>query len=155
MKRLLGLALFVIGILLGIVATSLIGAVQYPLGSGVERISPGDHIPEQDISVYEDRVIIKLEGAKWASFADTNSMDPVFDKDNNAIQIVPTSPDQINVGDIISYKQGSKVIIHRVVEKNIDGDGWYFIVQGDNNAAADPGKIRFADVTRLTVAVIY
>jgi hypothetical protein len=155
MKIVQGALLLAIGCLIGILAASLLGSVQYPLGSGHERLSPGDHIAEQSIQVYEDRVVISLDDARWATFADTNSMDPVFDAGNNAIQIVPSSPDQIQVGDIISFRSGGRVIIHRVVEKNIDQNGWYFITQGDNNNVPDPGKVRFEDVTRLTVAIIY
>ena len=156
MKTTQGLMLLTIGALIGILSTLLSTSVQYPLGTGaIERTSPSDHITEDQIKVYSDKVVISLENAKWASFADTNSMDPVFDKNNNAIQIVPNDPDQISVGDIISYRKNDKTIIHRVIEKGIDGEGWYFIVKGDNNKEADPGKVRFEDITRLTVAVIY
>lgn len=155
MKIIHGLVLLVIGALIGVLSTQLASSVQYPLGTAPERISPASNIAEQDIEVYPDRVVIELEGAKWATFADTNSMDPVFDRGANALQIVPKSVDDIEVGDIISYRRGERTIIHRVVGKNIDGDGWYFIVKGDNNTEADEGKIRFEDVTRVVVAIVY
>ena len=155
MKYVWGTLLLTIGVLIGLVTTSLFGAVQYPLGAATERISPSDHVPENNIEVYQDRVIIRLDNPKWATFADTNSMDPVFDKGNNAVQIVPTSPDQIAVGDIISYQHNGKVIIHRVIEKGLDGQGWYFTVQGDNNASPDPVQVRFEDITRVVVAIVY
>lgn len=150
-----GFLILVIGVLIGLISTQLMTAVQYPLGNAPERISPRDHITEDSIEVYNDRVVIRIDNAKWATFADTNSMDPVFDRGNNAIQIVPQSPDQIEVGDIITYRSGERLIIHRVVEKGIDGSGWYFIVQGDNNPTPDPDKVRFEDITRLVVAVVY
>lgn len=155
MKIVQGGILLAIGILIGLLSTTFYTTVQYPLGTVAERISPGDHVPENDIEVYSDRVVIRLDNPKWASFADTNSMDPIFDKGNNAIQITPKDPDQIQVGDIISYKKDNTVIIHRVIEKGIDGQGVYFIVKGDNNPSPDPGKIRFEQITRLTVAVVY
>jgi hypothetical protein len=155
MKIVYGAILLTIGVLIGILSTQLLTAVQYPLGANTERVSPADHIDEDHIEVYTDRVVIRLDDPKWATFADTNSMDPIFDKGNNAIQIIPNNPDQIAVGDIISYRTNGKVIIHRVIEKGIDGEGWYFIAKGDNNPVADPGKVRFEDITRLTVAVIY
>jgi signal peptidase I len=155
MKIVWGIHILVVGILIGILATSIYGTVQYPLGTATERISPQNHVPDSKIEVYGDRVILRIDNPKWATFADTNSMDPVFDAGNHAIQIVPSSPDQIEVGDIVTYKKGDKNIIHRVVEKNIDEQGWYFRVQGDNNPVPDSGKVRFEDITRLVVAVVY
>lgn len=144
-----------IGVLIGILSSVLYSSVQYPLGSAIERISPADHISERDIQVYQDRVVIMLDSPQWASFADTNSMDPILDKDSNAIQIKPSDPDQIVVGDIISFSRDGRTIIHRVIEKDIDNLGVYYITKGDNNPTADPGKVRFSDITRLTVAVVY
>ncbi|MBN1386121.1 hypothetical protein JW968_04060 [Candidatus Woesearchaeota archaeon] len=122
-----------------------------------ERISPSDKITEDKIHVYNDRVIIYMDNPVWAGFTDTNSMDPVFDAESNAIEIVPKSPDQIHVGDIISYesKYAEGTIIHRVVEKGADDEGVYFIMKGDNNPDNDPGKVRFSQVKRLLVAIIY
>ena len=84
-------------------------------------------------------------------------MDPVIDKGANSIEITPSSSEVIAVGDIISYKSAyaSGTIIHRVIEKGEDEQGVYFIVKGDNNSAADPGKIRFDQVQGVLVAVIY
>ena len=86
---------------------------------------------------------------------DTNSMDPVLDEDSNAIQIRPTSPSQIQVGDIISYSSPYGIIIHRIVEVGSDDSGWYARVRGDNNAYSDPEKGRFEQVKSVLVAVIY
>ena len=84
-------------------------------------------------------------------------MDPVFDYGSNAIEIKPQSPEQIHVGDIVSYnsKYASGSIIHRVIEINQDEDGWYCLMKGDNNPYRDPEKVRFEQVQRLVVAIIY
>jgi len=74
-----------------------------PLGVAPERNSPQDRIKDWQIEVYQNRVVINIDDAQWAAFADTNSMDPVLDKGANAIQIVPKSEDDIKVGDIVSY----------------------------------------------------
>ncbi len=155
MKLLNGAILVAIGFLIGLLSTQLYSSVQYPLGAAPERISPQDRISESNIQVLPDKVVLNLEGAKWATFADTNSMDPIFDKGANAIQIEPKSVNDIEVGDIVTYKRGDRLIIHRVIEKNIDAEGWYFIVKGDNNATPDAGKIRFDDITRVVVAIVY
>jgi signal peptidase I len=84
-------------------------------------------------------------------------MEPVISSRSYAIEVVPKSADQINVGDIISYesKYADGTIIHRVIQKNYDADGVYFILKGDNNPTQDPGKIRFDQVKRVVVAIIY
>lgn len=126
-------------------------------GSAQDVPSPNDWIKESQINVYNDRVIIKIDGAEWSEFTDTNSMDPVIDKGANAIEVIPKSPDQITVGDIIAYESqfAPGTIIHRVVETGTDSDGWYCFVKGDNLPTQDPGKIRFNQVKRVVVAVLY
>ena len=122
-----------------------------------ELNSPHDHIKESQIHVYDDKVVINLQNAEWASFTDTNSMDPVFDYGSNAIEIIPQSTEQIHLGDIISYqsKYSDLPIIHRVVNIGEDSNGWYCKVKGDNNNTPDLEKIRFNQVKRLVVAIIY
>jgi|SRR3989338_1939678 len=138
--------------------------VEVPLSQvfffGSDEIAPPDRIKEDQIHVYEDRVVIEIKNAKWAGFAPTKSMVPFFDEGSNALQIVPESPEQIEVGDIISYEsrrvdlQGV-VIIHRVIEKHKDEQGDYFVVKGDNNSQPDPEKVRFNQIRRVLVGVIY
>ncbi|MFT4304053.1 MAG: signal peptidase I [Candidatus Woesearchaeota archaeon] len=128
---------------------------QTVLAYGIDRPSPSDIIPESKIHVLSDRIIIEVDNPQWARFTNTKSMDPVLDVGANALQIVPTSTEQIHVGDIISFKTRSGVIIHRVIEIGEDEDGWYAITKGDNNPFPDPGKVRFKDVTKLLFGVIY
>jgi len=64
-----------------------------------EKPSPQDWLSEDDIRVYSDRVILDIDNPQWARFTDTNSMDPLFDEDSNAIEIVPQTPEQIEAGD--------------------------------------------------------
>lgn len=122
-----------------------------------EKNSPFDWIKEDQIHVYNDKIIIDLKDAEWATFTDTNSMDPIIDYGANAIEIVPKNESYIHLGDIVSYKSdyASGTIIHRVIEINQDEEGWYCRTKGDNNPDIDPGKIRFSQIQRLVVAVIY
>ena len=119
--------------------------------------NPKDRIPEKAIAVYKDRIILDLQNAQWATFTDTHSMEPVLFKGANAIEITPKSVDDIKVGDIISYRseyaEGS--IIHRVVYKGQDDEGTYFIMKGDNLQTSDPGRVRFEQIDRVVVAIIY
>ena len=119
--------------------------------------SPADRIKDEQIHVYQDRIVIDLKNAEWAGFTDTNSMDPVIDIEANAIEIIPKSEDEIQVGDIISYKSNyaDGTIIHRVIEIGQDNYGWFCRVKGDNLASPDPGKVRFPDIERVVVGILY
>lgn len=123
----------------------------------IEKASPSDHVKEHQIHVYSDRVYIDQEDIVWSTFTDTNSMDPLLDVGANGLEIVPKSPKEVNVGDVISYrsKYASGIIIHRVIEKGRDGKGIFFIAKGDNNAEKDPEKIRFDQIEGVLVGVIY
>ena len=120
-----------------------------------ERDSPGDYIKEYQIHVYPNQVVIDVNQPILAAFADTNSMDPVFDAKHNAIEIVPQRESDVQVGDIVSYETEYGSIIHRVKEIGQDEDGWYAIFQGDNNPVPDPGRIRFDQINRKAIAFIY
>jgi len=123
-----------------------------------ERDSPFDWIKEEQIHMGQGKVCFDMPDtyrAEWATFADTNSMDPVFDQGSHAIQIVPQSIADIHVGDIISFKTEYGVIIHRVVTISYDEEGWYCMTKGDNNRYPDGVKVRFEDIKRVAVAFIY
>ena len=122
-----------------------------------EKFAPQDRIKEEQVKVYEDKVVIDLENATWAKFVSTGSMVPTLSEDANAIEIVPQSPKDINVGDIISYISPNEegIIIHRVVETGEDEQGWYAITKGDNNKLNDPYKVRFEQVERVLIGIIY
>ncbi len=122
-----------------------------------ELISPFDWISEEQIHIYPDKVVVDLQSPQWAVFTDTNSMDPVIDAGAHAIEVVPKSPEQIHLGDIVSYKSeyAEGAIVHRVVEIGEDSEGWYCRLKGDNNPFEDPGKVRFDQIQRVLVAIIY
>ncbi|MBN1644598.1 hypothetical protein JW851_00980 [Candidatus Woesearchaeota archaeon] len=120
-----------------------------------ERASPHDWIKESDIQLYQNGVTIDVENPQWAVFADTNSMDPIIDAGAHAIEIIPKTPDDVHVGDIVSYQSGSGTIIHRVIETGYDNYGWYAEFKGDNNPIKDPNKVRFKDIRRIVVAIVY
>jgi signal peptidase I len=136
--------------------------IEKPLNTAIatyffsEKISPGDRIKDNDIYVQEDKIIINVKKAKATRFADTNSMDPFLDKGSNGIEIKPEKPEDIKVGDIISYKSDKYdgIIIHRVIEIKKDNE-IYYMAKGDNNQEADDEKIRFNQVQGILIGVIY
>jgi len=116
--------------------------------------SPSDFIKESDIRIYSDRIIIYLDDARISRYAPTGSMLPILDSGANGIKITPLSENEVNVGDIITFRSGNDLIVHRVVEKGKDNQGTYFITKGDNNLVSD-GKIRFSSIESKTVGVLY
>jgi len=158
------LLVFSLGWLSANIYTSLsVGEAEKPLSltslfnGNVERYSPGDHVQEKNIHVYDDRIVIDLKGASWSSYTDTNSMDPVIDVDANGLEVRPTSPQDIKIGDVIAFRTRytTGIVIHRVVDTGQDNQGWYAKTKGDNNPTVDPGKVRFKDITGVLVGVIY
>ena len=123
---------------------------------GVKELqSPSDWVNENQIKVYNHKVVLDVPNAVWAQFTNTNSMDPSFDETSNALEIKPESPYSIRPGDIIAYKTVYGTIIHRVVDVRSDQEGVYYIVKGDNNSLPDPFKVRYADVEGVVIAIIY
>ncbi|MBT4804997.1 hypothetical protein HON71_02400 [Candidatus Woesearchaeota archaeon] len=122
---------------------------------GEELFSPSDWVKENQIKVYKNKITLDIEDASWATFTNTNSMDPFIDENSHAIEILPDDATQINVGDVISYQSSYGTIIHRVTERGEDKEGIYFLVKGDNNKFQDPFKVRFDDVKGVVVAVVY
>jgi hypothetical protein len=151
-------SLVVFVFLLGFLVSWTINSAILVSGSLIseDQLSPRDRITESQIEVFDDKVVLNVAGATWASFTDTNSMDPSLDIGANALQLIPRQANDVSVGDIISYiNEDNQRIIHRVVYKGADREGVYFIVKGDNNRVSDPGKIRFEQIDRVLFAIIY
>ena len=106
------------------------------------------------IVVFDDMVVLRIANATLSNYANSGSMLPFLDEGANGIRVVPESVDDVNVGDIVSYVFDGIMIVHRVVEKGVDDEGVYFVMQGDNNLVSD-GKVRFEDVRYVTVGILY
>lgn len=151
---------FFLGVLACALAFEASSSIEFPLSTGFSIFdsspteAPFDHVSDDDIVVLDDRVILKIEGATLSNYADSGSMIPVLDEGANGIRVVPKSSDEIEVGDIVSYRIGSILVVHRVIAKGEDADGVWFDVKGDANLIED-GRIRFEDIEYLTVGVIY
>jgi hypothetical protein len=141
-------------IFLSIIVISLLAAGVFSL-SGKEVDSPSNWIAPEQIKVYKDRIVLDIQDSFWAQFSDTNSMDPFLDEDAHAIEIIPESPLDINVGDVIAYRTSTGTKVHRVIALDSDADGMYYVVKGDNNLFRDSERVRFSAVNGVIVAVIY
>ncbi len=122
-----------------------------------ELISPSDRITEDDISIFEDYIVINIQDATWSRYADSNSMDPLLDYGANGIEIVPESENDIHVGDIIVFRPfwSDNLIVHRVISIGEDEQGWYCTTKGDNSNITDPGKLRFDQIEYILVGIFY
>ncbi|MEA3429932.1 MAG: signal peptidase I [Nanoarchaeota archaeon] len=150
--------IFIFSILVGNVYSQYSGEYEKPSSIiKAEKISPYDHISQDQIKVYNDKIIITIDNATWARFTDTNSMDPIIDIGANSIEIKPKSINQVHIGDIISYKSNfmDGIIIHRVIDIGEDKEGAYFYTKGDNNLIRDPEKVRFEQIHGIVVGVLY
>jgi signal peptidase I len=116
--------------------------------------APSDWIKEGQISIYKDRIVIKVENLSLSNYAATGSMIPALDENSNGIRIKPASPEQISAGDIVTFRRGEDLIVHRVIEKGNDEKGVWFVTKGDNSDL-DDGKIYFSQVEYVTIGVLY
>ena len=121
---------------------------------GEDVDAPSDWVSEEDIIVLGDKVILRVAGVTLSSYVDSGSMVPVLDEGANGIRVVPGSEDEVGVGDIVSFRMGGMLVVHRVVEKGEDDEGVWFEVKGDANVLGD-GRIRFDDIEYVTIGVIY
>ncbi len=116
--------------------------------------APFDFIKENQIQIFEDKIVINVENASISSYAPTGSMLPVLDEGSNGIRIIPKSELDVHTGDIITFNQDNMLIVHRVIEIGTDSEGTYFITKGDNSPIND-GKIRFKDIKYITIGIIW
>ncbi|MEK6872337.1 MAG: hypothetical protein AABX16_05525 [Nanoarchaeota archaeon] len=116
--------------------------------------APSNYLSEEQIEVYDDRIVIYINGSSLSHYADSGSMKPLLDAKSNGIRIKPDSVDDISVGDIISFRHNDLLIVHRVIQKGKDEEGVYFITKGDNNILSD-GKARFDQIEYKTIGVLW
>lgn len=160
--KILGIALiFAFGFLsANLLNFYLVNGLENPFNNGFEissfnsKQAPSDFIKEKQIEVYSDKIIIHVENASLSSYAPTGSMKPVLDENSNGIRIIPKSEEDIHIGDIITFQENDYLVVHRVIEKNSDENGTYFITKGDNNGISD-GKIRFKNIKYITIGILW
>ena len=66
--------------------------------------------------------------------------------------VQPAAPEKLQPGEIVAYRSGSSVVIHRLVENHIvEGE---LVTKGDANAEPDPLKVEYASVLGTVTAHI-
>ncbi|MBI4145418.1 hypothetical protein HY493_04415 [Candidatus Woesearchaeota archaeon] len=110
------------------------------------------------VHVFNDRVEIDMGDMIPAVFTDTDSMGHTLDQGTIALEQTITDPRQVQVGDIVSYKTPlapDAIIIHRVIEIGNDEEGVFYIFQGDGLSEPDPAKVRFSQLQREVIGLLY
>ena len=164
MKRYQLLLIIVITFIIGLTITPIIDIVlniskEKPFFNITTKDipSPKDRITDDKIQIYKDKIEIKVDNATVASYEDSNSMDPLLDKEANGIEVIPENENDIEIGDVIAYEANwtNGIVVHRVVNISKDDYGIYFVTRGDNNPANDPQRVRFKDIKFILIGVIY
>ena len=124
---------------------------------GAEKPSPAGIIPMGNVSWKTGEITIKVPGLTLAALEDSNSMDPLFDRGHLLIETTEFNPDELVVGDIVSYHAGSgSYIVHRIESIEEDENGRLFRFLGDNNVGRrDPYLVRAEHLRALVVGIIY
>ncbi len=157
MKKIIILQVIILILLAGNLVYSFDFSNPSNLFRSSEVISPKDRINEDQIHIYEDKIVIDISGATYAKYANTNSMDPFLDMEANGIEIVPSSEEEVQIGDVITYQPewSENLVVHRIIQTGEDEQGWYAYTKGDNSSVIDPGKIRFEQVKYILIGVLY
>lgn len=116
---------------------------------------PKNRISEDQIQVYNNKIIINVKNVSLANYKDTNSMFPLLDKESTGIEIIPQTEEELQVGDIVAYNNSKNLIIHRIVSIEKDEQGTFYTLKGDNNPSNDTQKVRFSDIKYVLVGVLY
>lgn len=149
MKAIYAVLIFLAGFL-----SAQAGGLASPSITGFSVDAPSDFFQLDNVVVYQDRIVIKIDNPIVSNYEDSGSMVPFLNANANGIGVLPSSGEEINVGDVITYDNGKELVVHRVIEKGEDSEGIYFITKGDNSPVVD-GKVRFSQVKSVLVGVLY
>ena len=129
-----------------------------PTGRVIDNLEvnklPSDYLNEDKMLVYDDKIVLKINNAQISNYDSSDSMGPFIGEGANGVVVKPENEGEVKAGDIITFKRGDKLIVHRVIEKGNDSEGIYFITKGDNSDFTD-GKIRFNEIEHKLIGILY
>ena len=134
-------ALTVIGIILCVV-------FGFMLICNIVIIVKGTLYPERPPQVLGVTPMVVLSGSMSGDAPDhIEAGDLIF--------VVPVEPEDLKVGDIITYMEGSTVVTHRIIEISTDEGGkLQFLTKGDANNTADTNPVSQDDLVGIYKARI-
>jgi len=84
-------------------------------------------------------VLIVASGVNGLAIVDGKSMEPLFHT-GDVVVLVKKQPEEIQVGDVVVYKNIlGKYIIHRVIKVYVVDGKYCYVIMGDNNPIPDVG----------------
>ena len=105
-------------------------------------IVKGSLHPEMPPSVLGNTPLIVLSGSMSGDAPDHIEV-------GDLIFVDKVEPEDLAVGDIIAYMEGSVVVTHRIIEINTGADGLEFTTKGDANNAADLRPVSAANLVGI------
>jgi signal peptidase len=81
----------------------------------------------------------------YVSIIMTGSMNPTIPVGSIVI-IKKVNPEDVDVGDIIAFKGSESTILHRVIDKVVEEETFYFRTKGDANDVPDPWIVKPEDI---------
>lgn len=106
------------------------------------------------VLVYNTVIIIKtaIEPRKTPDFLGiktyiilSGSMEPELTV-GDLIIVKEVDEDKLNIGDIISYRDGSNVVTHRIIKINTVNGTKQYITKGDHNNVEDSGTLTIGSI---------
>ena len=79
----------------------------------------------------------------------TGSMEPTLSK-GDMLFIKRISPDDLNIGEVVAYKRGSVIVVHRIVSITAEG----FKTKGDANDVEDPWIVSREDIIGIPGIIV-
>ncbi len=157
-KNLVYILIFIFGFLSAHAISQL--NIEKPLSLGISIIgnpnAPQPIVKPNNIMIGSDRITIFIANSSLSRYAATGSMLPLLNENSKGIKIPVTTPDQLHIGDVITFKDSNSddLIIHRIINIGFDEQGTFYTTKGDNNLASD-GKIRYEQIMYKLVALVY
>ena len=84
----------------------------------------------------------------------SESMHPKINKGDAVIYKKINNDKDINIGDVLAFNSGNKIIIHRLVEKKVENGTIYYITKGDANNSVDDINTSIDDIKGIVTLKI-
>ncbi|MFQ6010078.1 MAG: S24/S26 family peptidase [Candidatus Aenigmatarchaeota archaeon] len=105
----------------------------------------------KDISCSDSACSVEFnQDIEIAKALDTGSMLPTFDDDT----LIIAKPDSLGIGDIVLYRSGKDLIVHRIVGIDSRAGERYYKMKGDNNLW-DDGWFPESAIEWKVIGVLY
>ena len=150
-----GVVFSLIAIIVGILVSPHVAPSEDRFALSESSVLSQQKIPFDAIKVYNDEVRIETSGIRYAK-VNSNSMAPIITDTSTVLEKVPSSENEISVGDVISFYEPSvdKIVLHAVIDIVAKDSQTLYKTKGTANPEADPWLVPFENVKGVLVGVI-